>query len=125
MANRLLGIFPKPAAMQDMSRVYDLKSRLDWGEPALTIIDIRDRHLFNESHIMGAISMPVAELLGRIQAALEYDRDIYLYSHTDEEAVEAAQMLREAGYGKVSVLRGGVAAWKAANFQIETGMAIV
>jgi rhodanese-related sulfurtransferase len=125
MANLLLGIFPKPAEMQDMSRVYDLKSRLDWGEPALTIIDIRDRALFNESHIMGAISMPKAELLGRVQAALEYDRDIYLYSHTDEEAIEAAQVLRDAGYQKVSVLRGGVAAWKAANFQIETGMAAV
>lgn len=111
--------------MQDMSRVYDLKSRLDWGEPALTIIDIRDRALFNESHIMGAISMPMAELLGRVQAALEYDRDIYLYSHTDEEAVQAAQQLRDAGYQKVSVVRGGVAAWKAADFQVETGMATV
>ena len=120
MANRLFGLFPKPAPMQDMSRVYDLKSRLDWGEPALTIIDIRDRNLFNESHIMGAISMPMAELMGRIQSALEYDRDIYLYSSTDEEAAEAADQLRAAGYQKVSVLRGGVAAWKAADFQVET-----
>lgn len=125
MANRLFGIFPRPAAMQEMSRVYDLKTRLDWGEPALTIIDIRDRQMFNESHVMGAISMPVAELLGRIQNALEYDRDIYLYGYTDEEAAEAANQLRAAGYEKVSVLRGGVAAWKAASFQIETGMARV
>jgi len=106
--------------MQEMSRVYDLKARLDWGEPALTIIDIRDRDLFNESHVMGAISMPRAELMGRIQSALEYDRDIYLYSSTDEEAAEAAAQLRAAGYQQVSVLRGGVAAWKAADFQVET-----
>lgn len=106
--------------MQEMSRVYDLKSRLDWGEPALTIIDIRDRNLFNESHIMGAISMPMSELMGRIQSTLEYDRDIYLYASTDEEAAEAASQLRAAGYQKVSVLRGGVAAWKAADFQVET-----
>lgn len=125
MANRWFGIFPKPAAMQEMSRVYDLKTRLDWGEPALTIIDIRDRQIFNESHVMGAISMPIAELLRRIQSALEYDRDIYIYGYTDEEAAEAASQLREAGYKKVSVLRGGVAAWKAASFQVETGMAIV
>lgn len=123
MADRLFGIFPKPAPMQEMSRVYDLKTRLDWGEPALTIIDIRDRDLFKESHIMGAISMPVDELMSRIQKALEYDRDIYIYSSTDEEAAEAASQLRTAGYAKVSVLRGGVAAWKAADFQIETGMA--
>jgi len=120
MANRLFGIFPKPAPMQETSRVYDLKSRLDWGEPALTIIDIRDRSLFNESHIMGAISMPANELINRIQSALEYDRDIYLYSSTDDETAEAATQLRAAGYQKVSVLRGGVAAWKAADFQVET-----
>jgi len=59
MANRLFGIFPKPAPMQETSRVYDLKSRLDWGEPALTIIDIRDRSLFNESHIMGPFPCPL------------------------------------------------------------------
>jgi len=120
MANRLFGIFTKPAPMQETSRVYDLKSRLDWGEPALTIIDIRDRSLFNESHIMGAISMPANELINRIQSALEYDRDIYLYSSTDDETAEAATQLRAAGYQKVSVLRGGVAAWKAADFQVET-----
>jgi len=117
---KLFGIFPKPAPMEETARVYDLKARLDWGEPALTIIDIRDRNLFNESHVMGAISMPVAELVGRTQAALELDRDIYVYASTDDEATTAAEQLRSAGFEKVSVLRGGVAAWKAAGFPVET-----
>ena len=118
---RFLGIFPKPAPMQETARVYDLKARLDWGEPALTIIDIRDRDLFNERHVMGAISLPVEELIERIQATLECDRDLYIYASTDEEATTAADALRAAGYQKVSVLRGGVAAWKAAGFQTEAG----
>ncbi|MGD1940482.1 MAG: rhodanese-like domain-containing protein [Leptolyngbyaceae cyanobacterium] len=118
---RFLGIFPKPAPMQETARVYDLKARLDWGEPALTIVDIRDRDLFNERHVMGAISLPIDELIERIQATLEYDRDLYIYASTDEEATAAADSLRSAGYQQVSVLRGGVAAWKAAGFQTETG----
>lgn len=105
--------------MKAESRVYDLKARLDWGEPALTIIDVRDRGLFNESHIMGAISIPAAELLDRAQASFELDRDIYVYADTDEEANTAAEQLRTNGYEKVSVLRGGVAAWKAAGFPVE------
>lgn len=125
MANRFFGLIPKPAPMQEMSRVYDLKARLDWGEPALTIIDIRDRTLFNESHVMGAISLPMAELLERVQNTLEFDRDIYLYANIDEEASDAATQLREVGYTKVSVLRGGVAAWKAAGFQVETSAVAV
>ncbi|MEL7315852.1 MAG: rhodanese-like domain-containing protein [Cyanobacteria bacterium J06559_3] len=110
--------------MQNQSRVYDLKARLDWGEPALTIIDVRDRGLFNESHVMGAISLPVAELINRVMGSLEFDRDLYVYAETDEEAETAATQLRDAGYKQVSVLRGGVAAWKAAGFPVETTSAI-
>ncbi len=52
-----------PEAIQDQSRVESLKHRLDWGEPALTIIDVRDRNAFNTSHILGAIAMPMQELV--------------------------------------------------------------
>ncbi len=110
--------------MRNQSRVYDLKARLDWGEPALTIIDVRDRSLFNESHVMGAISLPTAELVNRVIASLEFDRDLYIYAETDEEAEAAAAQLRGAGYEKVSILRGGVAAWKAAGFPVEATSAI-
>ncbi|MDB9529499.1 rhodanese-like domain-containing protein [Oscillatoria sp. CS-180] len=118
--DRLFGIIPRPAPMRETARVYDLKARLDWGEPALTIIDVRDRALFNERHVMGAISMSVTELVNRALSTLELGRDIYVYASTDEEATIAAEQLRAAGYAKVSVLRGGVAAWKAAGFPTET-----
>lgn len=117
--NRLFGIFPKPQPIRPQSRVYDLKARLDWGEPALTIIDIRDRTDFNEGHVMGAISIPVEELIDRVTHTFETDRDLYIYASVDEEATDAAEQLRAAGYVKVSVLRGGVAAWKAADFPVE------
>ncbi|MEM6424147.1 MAG: rhodanese-like domain-containing protein [Cyanobacteria bacterium P01_D01_bin.128] len=107
-----------------MSRVYDLKTRLDWGEPALTIIDIRDRSDFNFLHVRGAVSMPQANLLATVEASLERDRDIYIYSDLDEEATAAAEQLRQAGFSSVSVLRGGAAAWKAAGFPVESISAI-
>jgi rhodanese-related sulfurtransferase len=62
----------------------------------------------------------MTELVNRTKSALEFDRDIYVYASTDEEATIAADQLRAAGYQKVSVLRGGAAAWKAAGFPIET-----
>ena len=122
--NKLFGIFAKSQPLREQSRVYDLKTRLDWGEPALTIIDIRDRSLFNESHVTGAISLPAAELVNRATVSLEFDRDLYVYADTDEEAGVAAAQLRNAGYKQVSVLRGGVAAWKAAGFPVEITSAI-
>ena len=121
----LFGLIPSPQPLQPESRVYDLKARLDWGEPALTIVDLRNRDLFNQSHVTGAVSIPMAEAVSRILTALEFDRDIYLYAGTDEEATAIAEQLREAGYQRISVLRGGAAAWKAAGFPTEVGRALV
>ena len=115
-----LGIIPTPPPMRAQSRVCDLKARLDWGDPAFTIIDVRDRSEFNFSHILGAVSMPQAELVARALSSLEPARDIYVYGETDEETAEAAMQLRTAGYVSVSELRGGVAAWKAVDYPVES-----
>lgn len=117
--NSFFGMLPKPAPLRPESRVYDLKERLDWGEPALTIIDVRDRADFNESHITGAISMPLDSLLTTAANCFEVTRDLYIYSNTDEESAAVAEQLRGAGFLQVAIVRGGVAAWKAAGFPVE------
>lgn len=96
-----------------------LKNRLDWGEPALTIVDVRDRNAFNASHIMGAIVMPMNELVTTARASLELIRDIYVYGETDEQTAEAASKLRDAGYQCIAELTGGLAAWNMAKYPIE------
>jgi rhodanese-related sulfurtransferase len=101
------------------TRVYDLKARLDWGEPALTIIDVRDRCEFNSSHILGAVPMPLDEPTDRVLSKLELGRDIYVYGATDEETASAAAQLRAVGYCNVFEIRGGLAAWKAVGFPVE------
>lgn len=110
------------APLRAKSRVYDLKTRLDWGKPALTIIDVRSRSEFHFSHILGAIHMPASELTKRAPITLELDRDIYLYSDTDEETAAAAAQLRQAGFRNVSELQGGLPAWKAMGYPIEKGV---
>ncbi|MEM8805806.1 MAG: rhodanese-like domain-containing protein [Cyanobacteria bacterium P01_G01_bin.38] len=117
--NTIFGVFPKPNPLKPVSQVYDLKTRLDWGEPALTIIDIRDRAAFNAQRITGAISMPLVELVERAKQAIPPQRDIYVYGTTDTEAANAATLLKQAGYCNVAQLRGGVAAWRAVGFPVE------
>lgn len=117
--SRFFGILPSPPALQAQSRVHDLKARLDWGEPALTIIDVRDRAQFNSAHIMGAVLMPADQLVELALMSLEVDRDLYVYGETDDETAVAATMLRQAGYLNVSEIRGGFAAWKAVGYPIE------
>jgi len=108
-----------PDTIQDKADVDALKNRLDWGEPALTIVDVRDRNAFNTRHITGAIAMPINELLTRARASLELIRDIYVYGETDEQTAEAASQLRNAGYQHIAELVGGLAAWKTAEYPSE------
>lgn len=119
----LFGLIPD-VPLGTWSRVYDLKARLDWGKPALTIVDVRDRQEFYFSHISGAVSMPLPELVSQALRNLEFDRDIYLYSDTDEEADLAADLLRRAGFRNVSALQGGLPAWKAMGYPIEKGFLV-
>ncbi len=109
---------PISPVIQNKSSVGDLKKRLDWGEPALTIIDVRPRKFFNISHIRGSIPMPRDEPAALTFASLESSRDIYVYAETDEQTAVAASKLRQAGYQNVSELIGGLAAWRKAKYPI-------
>lgn len=105
-------IVPNQPPINSQSDVHELKSRLEWGEPAFTILDIRDRNTYNQGHIMGAMPFPIDELVDRA-GSLAKSRDIYVYGDNDEQTSQAAQALRSAGFVHVSELKGGLAAWKA------------
>ncbi len=101
---------PTPVILQEESTAYDLKKRLEWGEPALSIIDIREHEAFNQGRITGAVSMPM-EQLDEMKSTLQPQHDIYIYGDSDDRAHEAAQMLRAAGFEAVTHIMGGLAAW--------------
>jgi rhodanese-related sulfurtransferase len=102
---------PTPVILKDESTAYDLKTRLEWGEPALTIIDVRDREAFNHGRITGAMSMPMEQFEGMATSTIQREHDIYIYGESDAQAREAAQILRNDGFTAVSQIIGGLDAW--------------
>jgi rhodanese-related sulfurtransferase len=112
--DKLPNVTPTPPSQQmPQSSAQALKQRLEWGEVAFTILDVRDRGAFNASRIMGAITMPMEDMPQRALDSLEPRREIYVYGDSDEQSAQAANQLRQAGFESVSELRGGLAAWKA------------
>jgi rhodanese-related sulfurtransferase len=101
------------------TEVHDLKSRLEWGQPAFTIIDVRDRHTYNHSRITGSIQIPLNELVQRAKFSLHTERHIYVYGDNDAQATHAAQKLREAGFTNATEIKGGLTAWKTVGGAIE------
>lgn len=109
----LPNVTPTPPGLKQQSSVHDLKSRLEWGEPAFTILDVRDRNAYNDGHIMGSMAMPVDVLVDRAEKSIPLTRDIYVYGDSDEDSAQAANLLRQAGFYNVAELKGGLPAWKA------------
>ncbi len=110
---------PSPPPLTANSSAKALKDRLNWGEPGLTIIDVRDRQDFNNERIMGAMSMPLDTLVETATRSLTKNRDIYVYGNNDEETAQAVKMLREAGFTNVAHIEGGMVAWKDVKGSLE------
>ena len=113
MDNLLGGVIPPKEPTSAQANAHELKSRLEWGEPGFTILDVRDRMVYNDGHIMGAMAIPLDQLVERSKSSLDVRRDIYIYGETDADTAQAATQLRSAGFERVSELKGGLAAWKA------------
>jgi rhodanese-related sulfurtransferase len=101
---------PVPVVLQEESTAYELKNRLEWGQPALSIVDVREHEAFNQRRITGAVSMPMAQL-AEMKSTLQPTSDIYVYGDNNEQAHTAAQMLRDAGFEAVTHVMGGLNAW--------------
>ncbi|PSF35407.1 rhodanese-like domain-containing protein [Aphanothece hegewaldii CCALA 016] len=98
---------------------HELKSRLNNGEPALTIIDIRSPEDFRQRRILGAITMPMENLMQSSEFSFDYNRDIYVYGASEEDTATAANYLRQAGFGRVAELKGGIDAFQEIGGSVE------
>ena len=99
-------VFPTPPEPTAKASAQSLKDRLQWGEPALTIIDIRDRHAFLTERIRGAM------LIDDVRKLPE-NREIYIYGNSNEKTHEVANNLRQEGFESISEIQGGLPGWKA------------
>ena len=77
----LAGVTVAPAGDPDVPEKYikvdEVKTRLDQKTP-LTFIDVRPREQYDQSHIRGAVSIPLRELPNRL-AEVPRSRAVVLY----------------------------------------------
>jgi rhodanese-related sulfurtransferase len=64
---------------------------------------------------MGAVNFPKSWITQDAHIDLPVQRDIYVYGNDEVETVQAANLLRQAGYQKVAELKGGLSCM-AGNF---------
>jgi len=109
----LARLFRKPAAEPAWVDVAELRRRLAATAPPL-VLDVREPDKFDGplGHIEGARNIPLPLLDTHYATLVEDERPVVCVCLTDKRSAAAAAQLTEAGFRQVSVLRGGMKAWR-------------
>ena len=84
-------------------------------EERITVLDIREPREYGRGHIPGALLLPLPKILteGLPQEFVD-DHQIVLACRTGRRSRKAANRIHKDGHS-VIMLKGGMAAWEAAN----------
>ena len=95
----------------------------DGGE--LALLDVREEGRFAQGHLLFAVPLPLSRLELRILDVVPRRSVPVVLSAGAEDGgliARAAERLSAFGYSDISCLDGGVEAWKAAGFEVFSGV---
>ena len=100
----------------------ELRTLLSAGDE-LAILDVREEGVHARNHLFLAASAPLSHLEMRIDRLVPRPGTRIVLVDDDEVlAQRAARVLRRLGYRDLHVLAGGNAAWKAAGYELYSGV---
>jgi rhodanese-related sulfurtransferase len=83
------------------------------------VVDLRSVEAFRTGHIRGSLHVPFGDLLRRFAIPdPKAQRSLILVDETDELSHLAFDQLSTRGFSWIYVLKGGLKAWRRANFPI-------
>src|SRR6266540_79073 len=90
------------------------------------LVDVREQHEWDESHIPGAVHVPKGHLESRIeQAAPDKSTPVIVYCASGSRSVFAADTMESLlGYEDVASMSGGITLWKDRGYEIEVPRAL-
>src|ERR687895_856635 len=104
----------------DPREVHDLIDARN-GSNGAVIVDVREQHEFEESHVPGAVHVPRGHLESRIEGAVsDRSKRVVLYCASGNRSALAAHTLQDLlGYDDVASMRGGITLWKDRGYEVE------
>jgi len=88
--------------------VKELKQRIDAGQDVF-LLDVREPYEYQIAQIGGKL-IPQNDVPQRL-AEIPRDRDIVVHCRSGVRSQRIAELLKQAGYPRVSNLAGGILAW--------------
>ncbi len=103
------------AAVREVS-IGDVRRMLDAKE-SIILLDVRDKHEFEEGHIPGAMNISRGSLEFKAALAIpDKGARIIVYCGQDLRSALATKALNDLGYRNAVNMVGGLKAWKEAGF---------
>jgi molybdopterin/thiamine biosynthesis adenylyltransferase/rhodanese-related sulfurtransferase/molybdopterin converting factor small subunit len=87
----------------------ELAERLRSGQ-RLRLLDVREPHELEISHLDGALAIPLGELAGRL-SELDSAQEMVVFCKSGGRSARALELLVSAGFRRVKNLKGGINAW--------------
>ncbi|MEZ2122729.1 MULTISPECIES: rhodanese-like domain-containing protein [unclassified Corynebacterium] len=81
------------------------------------LIDVRETTEFAEGHAVGAVNIPMSEIVGRLDE-LDQDRELYIICLSGGRSAQVCEYLGHRGVDAINV-EGGTSAWRAAALPME------
>jgi len=100
---------PPAAPAKGEIEVTELKEMLDRGDK-FTLIDVREPYEYQIARIPGAKLIPLGDIPKRL-AEISRDEDLVLHCKMGGRSAKAIGILKEAGYTRLTNVRGGITAW--------------
>jgi molybdopterin/thiamine biosynthesis adenylyltransferase len=107
----------------DPGEVHELISN---GHNGYVVVDVREQHEFEQSHLPGAVHVPRGHLESRVEGAApdKSERVITYCASGQRSALAANTMLKELGYENVESMTGGITLWKDRGYDVEVPKAL-
>ncbi len=109
--------YSTPAAYPAEISVAQAAEKRDQGA---FILDVREPNEWTQFHIPGATLIPLGDLPNRLNEVPK-NREVVVVCRTGHRSAQGRDILRNAGYTRVTSMAGGVTQWQAQGLAIATG----
>lgn len=110
----LLGCGPKD------DQLIDVKTAAAKQAAGELLLDVREADDYKEFHAPNTVNIPFGRMKSRLAELETYrGKPIMVIDHAEQRAPRAWELLKKSGYSPVSVVRGGMAAWRDAGLPLE------
>jgi sulfur-carrier protein adenylyltransferase/sulfurtransferase len=110
---------PVAAAKERIEEVTPAEAHAELERGDAALIDVRERHEWDESRLEGATLIPQLTLADRIAEVVpNRSQRVLLYCRVGNRSARAADLLQDLGYENVASVAGGIVGWE------ETGLPV-